>query len=72
MNWYAAVREKTQKMGIGVVICDSMGEVLACLSSPNPLYSKLIVAEFGALWISLKFGSELGFRAIQFEGMLSC
>lgn len=48
-NWDASVLEKNQKMGIGIVLRDCNGEVLACLSSPKPFYSQPVVAKFWAL-----------------------
>lgn len=49
VNWDATVCEKNQTMGIGVVIRDSKGEFLACLSSPKIFYSQPIVSKFWAL-----------------------
>lgn len=45
VNCDASVQEKNQKMGIGIVLRDSNGEVLACLSSSKPFYSHRLVAE---------------------------
>lgn len=60
--------EKSKKMGIGVVIRDDKGDILACLCSSTFFYSKPIITEFGALWRAMRLGMELGFKAIQLEG----
>lgn len=66
--WDAAVIEKSQKMGIGVVIRDFQGEVMDCLSSLKPFHSHSIVVEYEALWRAMYFCMELGFERAQFEG----
>lgn len=60
--------EHNQKMGIGVVLRDCDGNVLACLCSPKPFFSQPIVAEAWALWRVFIFCSKLGIEKAQFKG----
>lgn len=55
-------------MGIGVVINDSIGEVLARLSLRAKSHSKSIVAKIAILRRAMVFCLELGFDQVQFEG----
>lgn len=55
-------------MGIGIILRDSYGEVLACLSSPKFFLYQSIVTEYWALWRALIFCSELGIEKALFEG----
>lgn len=56
-------------MGVGIVLMDSNGEVMACLSSPKPFYSHPSVAEeFMALQRALIFCNELCIEKAHFEG----
>lgn len=49
VNWDATINAKNSKMGIGIMIRDVMGEVLACLSVPKPFQSPPLIAECWAL-----------------------
>ncbi|GLT53961.1 hypothetical protein SLA2020_271950 [Shorea laevis] len=49
-NWDAAIDSQSQRMGIGMVLRDETGSVLAAMSSCNPSVSDPTVAEALALW----------------------
>lgn len=68
MNWDATVNVSKKKMGIGIVIRDDMGEVLACLSSSRGFISQPIIAECWALSRAMEFCSKLGFYQLEIEG----
>lgn len=56
--------EKSKTMGIGLVIRDPKGEVMASLSLPEPFHSKPIVAKLRAFWRAMIFCLELGFESV--------
>ncbi|XP_042972892.1 uncharacterized protein LOC122304693 [Carya illinoinensis] len=68
VNWDAAWKTKEDRSGIGVVIRDSSGEVLASLCCPRTKVQDAMVAEIYALWRAMKLCAELNFRKVQFEG----
>ncbi|XP_035541705.1 uncharacterized protein LOC118344698 [Juglans regia] len=49
VNWDAALDVKNKKVGIGVIIRDSEGEILACLCSMMDAHLKPVMAEGHAL-----------------------
>ncbi|XP_042974899.1 uncharacterized protein LOC122306539 [Carya illinoinensis] len=67
-NWDAALKEKEGKMGMGVIIRDEEGEVLASLCGSRKWVSKPDTAEMQALWRALKLCAELNFVNVVFEG----
>ncbi|XP_041001645.1 uncharacterized protein LOC121247346 [Juglans microcarpa x Juglans regia] len=68
VNWDAAWRVNDYRCGIGVVIRDSCGEVLASLCCPKQNVVDPVVAEIYALWRAMKFCEELKFSMVQLEG----
>lgn len=68
INWGIAVKIVQQKMGIGLIIWDYQGDIMACLCSSQSLLSHLIVVEYIALRRAITFCMELGFVSTQFEG----
>lgn len=48
-NWDETLNDKSQTMGVGVVIRDCAGAVMACLSSPKVFHSHPIVTEYNAM-----------------------
>lgn len=45
VNWDASVDKKNRRMGIGVIVCDCKGEVLATLSAPKEGIIDLVIAQ---------------------------
>lgn len=67
VNWDAAVCNKLKKLGIVVVVTDSKGKVLTCLSSSRSFSSQPIEAEFLTLWRAMKLCTELEMENILLE-----
>lgn len=55
-------------MGIGVVVRDHDGSVMACLSAMKQFLSKPIVASYWALKRAMHFGEEWGMEKVDLEG----
>lgn len=68
LNWDVATNVSYHKMGIGIIVRNNMGEVLACLSSSRCSYSLLAVAECRVLLRAFEFCQEMGFTHVEFEG----
>ena len=67
-NFDGAVFEDLGAVGIGVVVCNSSGEVLAALSEIIPLPSSIVALETIAARLVVLFIRELGFSGTIFEG----
>lgn len=68
-NWDAGVCNITQRTSIGIVIKDSIGAVLACLSSSrNSDAQHPTLAECWALSRTIEFCSEIGVHGVLLEG----
>ncbi|XP_042973154.1 uncharacterized protein LOC122304957 [Carya illinoinensis] len=68
VNWDVAVRSASYKLGVGVVICDSNGSVLASLMQPLAYCTNPVLAEARGLIFEVLFCQELGLDYIIFEG----
>ncbi|XP_059446463.1 uncharacterized protein LOC132178010 [Corylus avellana] len=68
VNWDAAVDKHRRKMGIGVIIRDSMGEVLTTLSAPKDYIIEPDIAEALVVLRAVLFCGELGFHWVILEG----
>lgn len=60
VNWDAAMDKENSKIGIGVIVRDSMGEVLASLSAPKDHIIALDIAEATVVLRAAIFCRELG------------
>lgn len=60
--------KNNRKMGIGVIVRDSMGEVLATLSAPKEHIIALDIAEATAALSAITFIRELGLYKVVMEG----
>lgn len=67
-NWDTVVREKKSEDGIGIEIRDSMGEILACLSSSKPFQSQSFLVESWTLGRTIDLCTELGLQMVQLGG----
>lgn len=67
-NFDAAYEARKQKMGVGIVIKDSNGDVLALISAPKYYVASPFIVESNALWKAMEMCNELGFRDVIFEG----
>ncbi|XP_042939386.1 uncharacterized protein LOC122274411 [Carya illinoinensis] len=61
-NWDASLG--TQNLGLGIVLRNGIGEVLACACYKKPPVSDSTLAETMALWQAVELSNELGFRVI--------
>jgi ribonuclease HI len=68
INWDAAVDSVNRRMGIGVVIRDSNGEVVATVSSPRNHITAPDIAEAVAALRAVTFCREVGFSKVVLEG----
>lgn len=71
INWDAAFKKSHQTMGIGAVVLDYQGKIMASLCSSQPIPSHPIVAEYKALRRAMFFCMELSFSTAQFKGDLT-
>lgn len=67
-NWDVAVDAQAKRVGIGVVVRDSNGDMLACLCSSVGYLMKSIVAKALALRSAAILCSELGLSNVVLEG----
>ena len=67
-NFDGAVFEDLNAAGIGVVVRDSHGEVLAAVAEIIPLPSSIHVFETLAAWRVIHFVQELGMHSSVLEG----
>lgn len=68
MNWDAAVNQQANTIGIGGIVRDSDGEVLATFRIPQAPAQKPEVAEALALRKSMQVCLEIGLKQVVFEG----
>ncbi|XP_041016311.1 uncharacterized protein LOC121258849 [Juglans microcarpa x Juglans regia] len=64
VNWDAAFESKNQKMGGGVMIRDSKGEILASLCMNKHYVSHPLIAETLALWRAMSLCAELNISSV--------
>ncbi|XP_040987787.1 uncharacterized protein LOC121235506 [Juglans microcarpa x Juglans regia] len=67
-NFNAAIDEANQRMGVGVVIRDSEGKLMASCCDRLQMVTQAVVAESTTLRTTAKLCSELGFNRVLFEG----
>lgn len=67
INWDASLDWTNKKMGMGAVVRDSLGEVVAAFSSIIPFIQDPDVAEAIAAWKAATFCCERGFQRMIFE-----
>ena len=68
MNVDGAVFTKRKQIGIGVVIRDSTGEVVAALSKKLAVLLGALETEAKAMETGVRFAAEVGIRDAIFEG----
>lgn len=68
-NWNFVVDGKNKKLGLGVVVRDAGGEVIAAYCNVLVIFSSQIEAELSALWSVLKF-AEIGLNNVILEETL--
>ncbi len=59
--------QDNQNMGIGEVIRDVEGEVLATLSAPKDHITTLVFAEATATWRAVLFCRDLGYKQVELK-----
>ncbi|XP_035551149.1 uncharacterized protein LOC118349712 [Juglans regia] len=67
-NFDGALNMEMQKMGMGIVVRDSKGEVIASLCGTKGSVTSPFIAELNALWRTMDFCSELGLQDVIIEG----
>jgi len=68
LNWDVAICSLTKKMGVGAVLRDEHGAVVAATISVIPYIRDPSVVEAIALWKAVSFCWELGCPRVVFEG----
>jgi hypothetical protein len=68
VNWDAIVDKMSKKMGIGVIVCDSKGEVMATLSTLKAFIFDPAIAKAIAALRAVTFSRELRFYKAILEG----
>jgi ribonuclease HI len=68
VNWDATTNKNKKKIGIGIIIRDSMGATMTTLSKPKDYIVALDIAEAMAVLRALHFSRELGFYMVILEG----
>ena len=68
VNYDGAIFKEQGRVGIGVVICNSDGAVLASLSQQIPLPTTVAQVEALAAWRAAKFALEIGIDQVIIEG----
>jgi ribonuclease HI len=68
VNWDAAVDGTHRRMGMGVIVRDPNGEVVAMLSAPRNYITAPDIAEAVAALKAVTFCRELGFSKVILEG----
>ena len=67
-NWDAAIMEKTGLVGLGVVIRDHQGNMVAAKSLTRTGLLEPVIAEAVAALIEIQISHELGYSTVWFEG----
>lgn len=67
-NWDAAVNKQFRKMGIGVILRDSKGDVLATLSSQKEFIIDPVIVEATVALRAVSLVQELGFHKVILKG----
>jgi hypothetical protein len=68
VNWDAAVDKENWKMGIGAIIQNFEGKVLATLSTPRDYITDPVTAEATTTWRAVFFFRDLGYQRVELEG----
>jgi hypothetical protein len=68
LNWDAAVDKAKNKIGLGVIVRDSTGMVVAMQCSTRDLLSDPAVAEALEAWTAANLSCSLGLQRIILEG----
>lgn len=66
-NFDAALDKKQQKMGVGVVVRDCNGDIVALMCAVRKCVSPF-VAKCKAIWEAMEMWIDLGFRDVMFGG----
>ncbi|XP_041001018.1 uncharacterized protein LOC121246799 [Juglans microcarpa x Juglans regia] len=68
INWDVAVRERGNRLGVGIVVRDSEGDILASYMQPLHFCSQAEIAEARGLISAVKLCKELSLQRVIFEG----
>jgi ribonuclease HI len=68
INWDAAIDKSRRIMGVGVIVRDGEGEVVAALHSSQMGITDPATAEAYAAWKAVQFGRDLGLPKVILEG----
>jgi len=68
INWDAAISKEKLKMGVGIVIRDAEGRLVAAKTKTVPYIVDPTAAETMAAWFAVEFGRELGAARVVLEG----
>ncbi|XP_041004003.1 uncharacterized protein LOC121249357 [Juglans microcarpa x Juglans regia] len=68
INWDASLDQKRKKMGVGIIIRDETGKVLATMCDQKGYVEKAVIAECQALRTTVELCSDLQLQKVEFEG----
>jgi ribonuclease HI len=68
INMDAAVDKAARKMGVGIVIRDAGGRIIAARAKQIPFIVDPLLAETIAAWHAISFGKEMGGDKVILEG----
>jgi hypothetical protein len=68
INWDAAINSQNQRMGVGILVRNDEGAVLAAVCATVPSITDPPVAEAVALWRAVSLGREMNLPSIHLEG----
>lgn len=68
VNWDAAIDILPKRMGVGTIIRNAEGTIMAIMCTTVPFITDPTVTEAVALWKVASFCLELGFQRLHLEG----
>lgn len=68
INWDTAIDKSGDKMGVGVVAGEHIGNVVGALCCTRPSISDPATAEAVGAWKAVSFGRQLGLDHVVFQG----
>ncbi|KAL2896303.1 hypothetical protein RDABS01_038087 [Bienertia sinuspersici] len=67
LNTDVAFSKDRTKMGLGMIVRDSVGEVMMCATSPHTPVSNVVQAEGEAMKFGMQYAYEAGLRSLEVE-----
>lgn len=67
-SWDAVLDKENNIMGVGIVVRNAKGEVIAALCNKEEDVSSPLIATTRALWLAINLCMETGLKDVIFEG----